>query len=122
MSTETAFLSATPVLASLDIQRTVHFFESKLGFTKLHAEQGVYGIVTQGPIYIHFWACNDKAIAEVTSCRVQVSGIQALYERCKAESIVHPNAPLQGKPWGTLEFAILDPDGNLVTFHEDTNA
>ena len=25
------------------------------------------------------------------------------------------------KPWGAMEFAILDPDGNLITFHENTD-
>ncbi len=122
MHTETEFLSTTPVLASLNIERTVDFFESKLGFRRLHVEQGVYGIVNRGRVSIHFWACNDKAIAEATSCRVQVSGVQALYQRCRAEGIVHPNASLERKPWGTLEFGVLDSDGNLITFHENTDA
>jgi catechol 2,3-dioxygenase-like lactoylglutathione lyase family enzyme len=122
MTTDTAFLSATPVLASLDIARSVGFFESRLGFTRIHAEQGVYGVVNRGQVHIHFWACQDKTIAEATGCRIRVSGIRALYERCMRENIVHPNAPLASKPWGTLEFAILDPDGNLVTFHEESDA
>jgi hypothetical protein len=116
------FVAATPVLASLDIERSVSFFESKLGFTRMHAVQGVYGVVNHGNIGIHFWACNDRKIAEATSCRVRVIGVEALYHHCKAENIVHPNAPLERKPWGTLEFAILDPDGNLVVFHEQTDA
>ena len=122
MPHETAFMSATPVLASLDIERTVGFFVSKLAFTRIHAEQGVYGVVKREHVHVHFWACDDKKIAEATGCRIQVSGVRALYERCKAEEIVHPNAPLESKPWGTLEFAILDPDGNLITFHESTDA
>jgi hypothetical protein len=32
------------------------------------------------------------------------------------------NAPLKETPWGNLEFAITDPDGNLVTFHEPVAA
>jgi catechol 2,3-dioxygenase-like lactoylglutathione lyase family enzyme len=110
------------VLASLDIERSAAFFESRLGFTKIYVEQGVYGVVNRGQVQIHFWACNDKRIAEATGCRVQVSAVGALYERCRTENIVHPNAPLQSKPWGTKEFAVLDPDGNLVTFHEKTDA
>jgi hypothetical protein len=81
-----------------------------------------YGVVNRGQVHIHFWACNDKKIAEATGCRVQVSGVRALHERCRTENIVHPNAPLESKPWGTMEFAVLDPDGNLVTFHEETDA
>ena len=122
MSTQSHFIAATPVLASLDIQRSVEFFSSKLGFTKVHVAQGEYGIVSNGPVGIHFWACNDRRIAEATGCRVQVQGIEDLHTQCASHAIVHPNAPLASKPWGTKEFAILDPDGNLVTFYERTDA
>lgn len=120
MPPPTAFISATSVLASLDIQRSVDFLASHLGFSVLHAEQGVYGIVGQGGVQVHFWACADRKIAEATSCRLRVAGISELYARCSEQGIVHPRAGLADTPWGTREFAILDPDGNLVTFHEPT--
>ena len=122
MDTLTEFIKATPVLASLVIERSAEFFVSKLGFAKVHVAQGSYGIVSSGAVEIHFWACADRQIAEATSCRVQVQGIKVLHARCANYAIVHPNAPLQSKPWGTKEFAILDPDGNLVTFYEDVSA
>lgn len=116
------FVMATPVLASLDIERSVEFFCSRLGFVKIHAEQGTYGIVSCGSVNIHFWACGDRRIAEATGCRVGVKGIQALFSQCVGHGIVHPNAPLAKTPWGNHEFAILDPDGNLVTFYEPADA
>ncbi|MBL8448082.1 MAG: VOC family protein [Zoogloeaceae bacterium] len=119
MPPPTAFISATPVLASLDIQRSVEFFATRLRFTVLHAEQGVYGIVGQGGVHVHFWACADRRIAEATSCRLRVTGIAELYAQCREHGIVHPRAALADTPWGSREFAILDPDGNLVTFHEE---
>lgn len=122
MSTPIKFVSANPVLASLDIERSAEFFASKLGFRKVHVVQGEYGIVSNGPVEIHFWACADRRIAEATGCRVQVQAIEALHAQCASQTIVHPNAPLASKPWGTKEFAILDPDGNLVTFYEHTDA
>jgi catechol 2,3-dioxygenase-like lactoylglutathione lyase family enzyme len=112
-------ISATPVLASLDIRRSTEFFASKLGFNPLYSEQGVYGIVGLGPVRVHFWACSNPEIAEATGCRIQIEGIDALYLRCCEYLIVHPNAPLTTKPWGSREFAILDPDRNLITFHEE---
>ena len=118
MSKATEFVIATPVLASLDIKRSVEFFCSKLGFTKIHEEQGAYGIVSSGTVSIHFWACTDRKIAEATGCRVGVRGIEQLYDQCARSCIVHPKAPLSTAPWGHREFAILDPDGNLVTFFE----
>jgi hypothetical protein len=118
----TAFQSTTPVLASLDIERTVRFYESKLGFSRIHVEQGIYGIIQRAQVHLHFWACDDKKIAEATGCRIEVGGVRALYEHCKSEGIVHPDAALELKPWGSMEFAILDPDGKLVTFYESTEA
>lgn len=47
-----AFSSAIPKLASLDIQRSIAFFE-KLGFTK-SAHFPDYGIVQQDAVQIHF--------------------------------------------------------------------
>lgn len=113
------FISAVPVLASLDIERSAEFFSTRLGFDKVHVAQGEYGIVAHGPVEIHFWPCADRRIAEATGCRVQVQAIDALYDTCVSQAIVHPSAPLASKPWGTREFSILDPDGNLVTFFDE---
>lgn len=118
MTDPTRFVSATPVLASLDIERSVEFYCSRLGFTKVHVQQGTYGIVSRGAVQLHFWACTERHIAENTSCRVRVEGIEALFAHCSAFDIVHPNAALDTRPWGTREFGVLDPDGNLVTFAE----
>lgn len=74
----------------------------------------MYRVVARGSVHVHFWACRDRAIAEATSCRTRVRGVKALYEQCQEHGIVHPRAPLEPKPWGTLEFAINDADGHLV--------
>ena len=120
MTRPTKYIAAVPVLASLDIERSAAFFVSKLGFAKVHVDQGSYGIVANGPVQVHFWACDDRRIAEATGCRIQVRDIEPLFRRCESQAIVHPRAPLASRPWGTREFAILDPDGNLVTFFEST--
>ena len=120
MSTETGsrLIAATPVLASLDIRKTVDFYVSKLGFTEIYAEQGNYAVIARDKVEVHFWGCKDPEIPKATSCRIEVTGVDRLYETCRAENIVHPNAPLEEKPWGTREFSILDADGNLIAFHE----
>lgn len=114
------FVAATPVLASLDIRQSVDFCVNRLGATAVHVEQGVYGIVALGGVHIHFWACRDRRIAEATGCRIAVEGVDALFAHCAQQGIVHPNAPLHDTAWGTREFAVLDGDGNLITFHERT--
>lgn len=114
------FVAATPVLASLDIRQSVDFYVQRLGATTVHVEQGVYGIVALGGVHIHFWACSDRRIAEATGCRIAVEGVDALFAHCTRQGIVHPNAPLHDTAWGTREFAVLDGDGNLITFQERT--
>jgi catechol 2,3-dioxygenase-like lactoylglutathione lyase family enzyme len=114
--------SAAPVLASLDIERSASFYCSRLGFTRVYIEPGAWGIVSRDNVQIHLWPCAEKHIAENTSCRVYVSGVDALFSELEAQGVVHPNAPLETKPWGSREFGVLDPDGNLITFAERVHA
>ena len=110
------------MLASLDIERTVTFYCTRLGFTRVYVDPGIWGIVARDSIQIHFWPCSDKNIAENTSCRVYVSGIDALFAELQPLGVVHPLAQLELKPWGSREFGVRDPDGNLITFAERDHA
>ena len=118
MTRPTRFVCAAPVLASLDIEPSVGFYCSRPTFAKVHVQQGTCGVVSRGAVQLHFWACTERHIAENTACRVRVEGIDSLFAQCQAFAIVHPNAALETRPWGTREFGVLDPDGNLVTFAE----
>jgi hypothetical protein len=110
------FITAIPKLASLNIERSVAFF-LRLGFTQ-SAVYPDYGIVQRDEVQLHFWRCEDANIPKATGCRVNVIGIDALFEAFNVQGVIHPNDPLSTKPWGMREFSILDPDGNLVTFAE----
>ncbi len=102
-----------PVLASLDILKTVAFYEDKLGFKRSWCDPG-YGIVYRDEISIHFWACKDKIFPENTSCYVYVDNVDELYEEFQKAGVVHPNGAIGDKDWGLREFSILDLDGNLI--------
>ena len=108
--------AAIPKLASLDIERSVAFFE-RLGFTP-KASYPDYGVIERNGVEIHFWLCADPRIPQETGCRVTVEGIQSLFETYLAEGVIHPSGHLSRTPWGVLEFSILDADGNLLTFEE----
>lgn len=111
-------LKAAPVLASLDIDKTVSFYVSKLGFKATYHDAG-YGIVVRDDIAIHFWKCDDKIFPENTSCYVYVQEVDQLYEEMQQAGVIHPNGKLEDKPWGMREFAILDEDGNLIRFGQN---
>lgn len=109
-----------PVLASLDIAKTVLFYEEKLGFRKTWEDEN-YAIVLRDNIGIHFWHCDNQIFPENTSCYIEVTEINKLYEEYKIVEIIHPNGKIENKPWGMREFAILDLDGNMIKFGEDIN-
>ncbi|MGR3435703.1 MAG: bleomycin resistance protein [Shimia sp.] len=125
------FESAVPVLPVADVSAAVAFYVSRAAFRDLHAEDG-YAVVSRDAVEIHLWRASDETwthregppvvsgaesfLAGTASCRVAVSGIETLFAEMKAAGIVHPNGPLTDKPYGLREFAVLDLDGNHVTF------
>lgn len=109
---------AEPVLASLNISKTIQFYQNKLGFTEVGWKDRHYAIVHRDNISIHFWKCDNKIHPENTSCYIRVKGIDTLYQEFKKQDVIHPNGPLINQPWGMREFAILDFDGNMIKFGE----
>ena len=112
---------AVPVLASLDIEATQRFYAEKMGFAAV-ARYPDYGIVARDDVQIHFWLTDDADIPKATSCRIDVTGVDQLYEEMSASGVVHPNGPLRDQPWGIREFAVLDEDGNMINFGEPSSS
>jgi len=109
-------VAAIPKLASLNIERSVAFFE-RLGFKCLYASDD-YGVMRRDDVSVHFWLCSDARTPKETGCRISVEGIDWLFQTYSELGVVHPNGQLESKPWGSREFSVLDSDGNLITFNE----
>jgi len=117
MTPSASFGKSIPVLASLDMARTLSFYRNVLGFTVSHFENAGYGIAVRGDTEIHFWACADRNIAENTSCYLRVPDIRAVHRELSATlpdlgDIVHTD-------WGMDELYVIDPDGNLIKFGQE---
>jgi uncharacterized glyoxalase superfamily protein PhnB len=110
---------AVPVLASLNITKTVAFYKDRLGFDKQGYTDENYAIVGRDAIELHFWKCDDKIHPENTSCYIHVEHIDALYKELQKTDVIHPNGSLEDKPWGMREFAVLDADGNMIKFGKE---
>ncbi|WP_035872714.1 bleomycin resistance protein [Cucumibacter marinus] len=122
--------AAVPALPVSDLERAIGFYESRLGMTALHREPRI-AILGRDRVEIHLWLAGDERwrgradnpvqsgaesfIAGTASCRVLVHAIDAFHASVDP-AIIHPNGPLADKDYGMREFAVLDPDGNLVTF------
>lgn len=101
------------------------FLVQALGFAEIVGEDGHgLGIVHRDGVQVHVWVADGSApgaeayLAGSASCRIEVRGIEALNAHCAGLGVVHPRAPLSSTAWGSREFGILDPDGNLITLYE----
>ncbi|PSB23921.1 bleomycin resistance protein [Stenomitos frigidus] len=117
LTSTTKFLSAVPVLPAVDIAATIAFYDQKLGFA-IDFQSDDYAGLRRGGAQIHLWQCSDRQLAENTSCRINVSGIDAIYDEYQTQNVIHPNGAIATKLWGLREFAVLDPNGNCLTFAE----
>lgn len=109
---------AVPIIPARETASSTAWYRDHLGFEVVHVEPE-YAVVERDDVGVHFWGPSRiKPEDSMTMFRIKVSGIDELYEHCRAQGIVHPNAPLEEKPWGAREFAVRDGDGNLVTFFE----
>lgn len=108
--------SAVPVIPARDVATAAAWYRDRLGFSIVHTERE-YGIVERDDVQVHLWGPSGiSPEASMTMYRLAAQGIEELYDHCRRERIVHPNAPLETKWWGSREFAVGDGDGNLLTF------
>jgi uncharacterized glyoxalase superfamily protein PhnB len=109
---------AVPIVPARDIATTTGWYHDTFGFEVVHVESD-YGIVERDGVGIHFCGPSGIDPAESnTMLRLRVEGIDELYPECQTKGIIHPKGPLREQPWGAREFAVVDVDGNLITFFE----
>ena len=122
---ELTIKGAIPVLPAADAAVSLKWWTEICGFTETFRDNTPpnYAGINRGQAYLHISGMQYKELArqvgDQTMVRIAVKGIEDLYaEYQKRGGIVHPNGPLQTKPWGTKEFAAIDPNGVCVTFQE----
>ncbi|EJD95979.1 bleomycin resistance domain protein [Staphylococcus epidermidis NIHLM053] len=47
-----------------------------------------------------------------------ITGIDELYQHIKPLGILHPNTSLKDQWWDERDFAVIDPDNNLISFFQ----
>lgn len=110
---------AIPTLPSRSPADALAFY-AKLGFAgKLAAPDGSYAIVERGELELHFFA--HRQLDPATShfgCYLRVADVASLHRAFETADLPRRGIPrmdaLERKPWGMLEFAVVDPDGNLL--------
>ncbi len=100
---------------------TQDFYLRLLGFKTMgRSDFPEYLMIEKDQIELHFFLFKDLDPKEnYGQVYIRTNDIQSLYQDFLNKNIpIHPNGPLQLKPWGQMEFSILDPDMNLLTFGE----
>ena len=124
------FKKLTPNLLVANVERSLAFYIDTLGFarglTVPDASPFVFGSVTSGDVEIFF---NDaatavkeypafagKPIGATGTMFIELEGVDALHDRIKSRATIV--MPIESKFYGMREFAIVDPDGYVITFAE----
>jgi hypothetical protein len=114
----------TTIIPKLPMRNKVatrNFYLSQLGFTDIGSEDfDGYLLLKKDTVEIHFFEFKGLDPKEnYGQIYIRCNNIEALYQSMLNNNCtIHPAGHLQPKPWGQKEFAMLDPDNNLLTFGE----
>ncbi len=111
-----------PKLPMRDKAVTSEFYIDRLGFEPAGTEDyDGYLMLRKDNIEIHFFEFRElDPLQNYGQVYIRTDDIESIYQEFLDRGIsVHPNAPLELKPWGQKEFSALDPDSNLLTFGQD---
>ena len=109
---------AIPILPSRSVNDTLAFYR-RLGFDGEIHGFGDYAILRRGSVELHFFTHKELRPAEShAGCYIRVGDVESLYRAFASADLPRKGIPrqdvLEDKPWGMREFAIVDPDGNLL--------
>ena len=104
-----------------DLERAMAYYR-KLGFTFGEPWEGFYAIGELDGLELHLKEAPKSPAdrqyrrdEEHLDAAAGVAGIEAFYEQCVANGISILR-PLTATEWGTKDFYIEDPDGNVISF------
>jgi catechol 2,3-dioxygenase-like lactoylglutathione lyase family enzyme len=112
-------LGVAPILPSRELAATAAFYE-RLGFSQSGLWPDEYLIVMRGEVGLHFFFAPDvDPFASIAGCYLYVADADALFAEFARLGLPGSGIPrLQGPPhdsdYGLREFALVDPDGNLL--------
>jgi catechol 2,3-dioxygenase-like lactoylglutathione lyase family enzyme len=113
---------AIPILPSRNLANTLDFYR-RLGFDGFIHSHGDYAILMRGSLELHFFAQADLVPEKSAACcYLRVAKVDDIYWDFARAELPPAGIPrqdaLENKPWGMREFAVVDPDGNLVRVGE----
>ena len=111
--------AAAPILPARDLEATTAFYE-RLGFSRVGIWPGEYLIVSRWEVGLHFFSCPElDPWSSIAGCYLYVDDADVLHAELLELGLPGKGIPrLHGAPedtdYGLREFALVDPDGNLL--------
>jgi catechol 2,3-dioxygenase-like lactoylglutathione lyase family enzyme len=128
-----------PAVPVRDLGAALRFYCDGLGFVVRHRFDNDGGaILVRNGVELHLTRLNDESwktradfatrpvksgaesfLPGTASLRVEVNNVHALHDEFASRRIMpNANAPLREQSWGDTDFAVSDPDRNLVFFFQ----
>lgn len=111
-----------PKLPMRNKATTKDYYINQLGFKQVsNIDYDGYLMLKKDEIEIHFFEFKDLNPKEnYGQVYIRTNDIDTLYQSFLDRNVsIHPNGKLEIKPWQQKEFALLDPDSNLLTFGQN---
>lgn len=119
--TKPRLTSFAPQFLVDDLARSIEYYE-RIGFEFGEPWEGFYAIGRLNGLELHLKEAPNygpertwRREREHLDAAAGVDGIEAFYARCEANGISIIK-PLMATEWGTKDFYVEDPDGNIIAF------
>ena len=113
--------SFAPQFLVSDLERSIEYYE-KLGFTFGEPWEGFYAIGHRDGLELHLKEApknqeegRRRRDNEHLDAAAGVDGIETFFRDCVANGVAILK-PLTPTAWGTMDFYVEDPDGNIICF------
>jgi predicted enzyme related to lactoylglutathione lyase len=114
----------SPMLATDNMEKTLAFYETVLGFTPT-LKSPDYSIIERDGQTVHFQKAAGeevmKSMREHTEIYLEVSGIRDLWQHVQTFKNLYRIRDLFERDYGMTEFHIADPNGCLIFVGEPTS-
>lgn len=121
IGTKPRLTSFAPQFLVDDLQRSIAYYQ-KIGFTFGEPWDGFYAIGHLDGLELHLKEAPKNQAErpyrrdnEHLDASAGVDGIEGFYDKCVTNGVMILK-PLAATAWGTKDFYIEDPDGNIVSF------
>ena len=124
MPAEVSITRISPMLAVRNMEETIAFYQTVLGFTTMMSSPD-YSIVVRDKQSIHLQKAASEHVLNCvrghTEIYLEVTGIRLLWEHARAFQHRYKTRDLFDREYGMTEFHIEDPNGCLVFVGEQSS-